>query len=63
MEAEIAELQEQKDIYQEKIEKNAIYFQYMEKIVEVSDEFSEIRDVMARYETLINTQLVGDNQR
>ena len=36
-----------------------MFLKYMEKLVEVSDEFSEIRDVMSRYETLVVTQLVS----
>ena len=58
LELEIADMQERKAIYQKRLENNIVYLKYMEKIVEVSDEFQEIRDVLARYETLVNTHLV-----
>ena len=51
-------MHERKAIYQKRLENNIVYLKYMEKIVEVSDEFQEIRDVLARYETLVNTHLV-----
>lgn len=54
---EIDDLTKERDRYQKKLERNSIYQKYMEKVQETSDEFSEIREIIARYDTLVATHL------
>lgn len=56
---EIEDLSKERDRYQKKLEKNSVYQKYMEKVQETSDEFSEIREIIARYDTLVATHLVS----
>ena len=55
---EITQLTTEKEKYQEKLVKNSIFQKYMEKVQESSDEFSEIREIIGRYDTLVATHLV-----
>jgi len=54
---EITQLTTEKERYQEKLVKNSIFQKYMEKVQESSDEFSEIREIIGRYDTLVATHL------
>jgi len=54
---EITQLTTEKEKYQEKLVKNSIFQKYMEKVQESSDEFSEIREIIGRYDTLVATHL------
>lgn len=57
LKVDIEELSKERDRYQQKLSKNSIYQKYMEKVQETSDEFSEIREIIARYDTLVATHL------
>jgi len=48
-------LEEERDRFKKRLEKYTIYQNYLERVLEVSDEFSELREIMARYDTLIAT--------
>ncbi|CAK8692593.1 unnamed protein product [Clavelina lepadiformis] len=54
---DIEELSKERDRYQKKLEKNSIFQKYMERIQESTDEFSEIREIIGRYDTLVATHL------
>ena len=49
---------QKKNQQQEKLDKHAMYHKYLEKVLEMSEEFHEIREVIARYETLTTTHEV-----
>jgi len=57
LKSEIEELVTERDRYQKKLEKNSIFQRYMERVQESTDEFSEIRDIIGRYDTLVATHL------
>lgn len=44
-----------KDKLQGKLERYMIYQKYMEKVLEAGDEFHEMRDIIARHDTLVAT--------
>lgn len=52
---ETATLMKERDHIQYKLERNVIYQQYLEKVLESAEEFQEIREVIARYDTLTAT--------
>lgn len=52
---EITILAKKRDKMQKKLEKYSMYQKYLDKVLEVSDEFHEIREITARYDTLIAT--------
>lgn len=52
---ECGDLEQERDRYKKRLEKYIIYQDYLERVLELSDEFSELREVMARYDTLIAT--------
>merc|ERR1712066_1093304 len=52
---ECKDLEQERDRYKKRLEKYIIYQDYLERVLELSDEFSELREVMARYDTLIAT--------
>jgi len=52
---ECKDLESERDRYKKRLEKYIIYQDYLERVLELSDEFSELREVMARYDTLIAT--------
>uniref|UniRef100_H3AUK6 Coiled-coil domain containing 42 n=1 Tax=Latimeria chalumnae TaxID=7897 RepID=H3AUK6_LATCH len=39
-----------------KLQKYSLYVNYLEKVIEASDEFEEVHQVMSRYDTLVMTQ-------
>jgi len=55
--AEMDELIAERDRYQKKLEKNSIFQKYMEQVQESTEEFSEIREIMGRYDTLVATHV------
>jgi len=57
LKGEMEELLAERDRYQKKLEKNSVFQKYMERVQESTDEFSEVRDIMARYDTLVATHL------
>lgn len=52
---EITILAKKRDKMQRKLEKYSMYQKYLDKVLEISDEFHEIREITARYDTLIAT--------
>ncbi|XP_006005487.1 coiled-coil domain-containing protein 42 homolog [Latimeria chalumnae] len=50
----IATLTFQKEKVQKKVEKNTTFWKYLEKVTEESEELHEVRDVIARFDTLLN---------
>lgn len=52
---ETAILMQKKNRLQEKLDKHVIFHKFLEKVLEISEEFHEIREVKARYETLTAT--------
>lgn len=55
---ERAELVKSKEKLQAKLEKYKIYHKYMEKALEAGEEFHEMRDIIARHDTLVATHEV-----
>ncbi|XP_039628189.1 coiled-coil domain-containing protein 42 homolog isoform X1 [Polypterus senegalus] len=53
---EIAVLTVKKENTHKKVEKNAIFWQYLQKVTEKSEKFEEIREILGRFDTLISTQ-------
>jgi len=49
------ELEAERDVFKRRLEKYTIYQEYLEEVLELSEEFDELRDIMARYDTLITT--------
>lgn len=41
-----------KDKLQSKLDKYIVYHKYLEKVIETSEDFNEIREVIDRFETL-----------
>ena len=56
---EITTLEEERDIIQEKLDKHRKFHTYMDGVLELSDEFSEVREITSRYETLSSTYQVS----
>jgi len=48
-------LESERDRFKKRLEKYVIYKNYLEEVLELSEEFDELRDIMARYDTLITT--------
>lgn len=48
-------LEVERDRFKKRLEKYTIYQNYLEEVLDLSDEFSELREIMARYDTLIAT--------
>ncbi|XP_065893141.1 coiled-coil domain-containing protein 42 homolog [Dysidea avara] len=53
---EIDQLEEQVDQQAHKIQRYKVYREYMEQVLEYSQEFDEIREIIARYDTLKTTR-------
>ena len=51
-------LSKQKEKLQEKLQKYTVYHRYMEKVLEAGEEFHELRDIIARWDTLTATHQV-----
>jgi arginyl-tRNA--protein-N-Asp/Glu arginylyltransferase len=56
---ERATLVKSKEKLQAKLEKYKIYHKYMEKALEAGEEFHEMRDIIARHDTLVATHEVN----
>ena len=41
----------------EKLDKHEIFSQFMQKVLDSSEEFSEVREIIDRYNTLVATHL------
>uniref|UniRef100_H2Y4L5 DUF4200 domain-containing protein n=1 Tax=Ciona savignyi TaxID=51511 RepID=H2Y4L5_CIOSA len=54
---DIERLSKERGRYQKKLEKNSIFQKYMERVQESTDEFSEIREIIGRYDTLVATHV------
>lgn len=55
-------LLKEKERLQTKLEKYTIYHKYMEKTLEAGEEFHEMRDIIARHDTLVATHGVSVQQ-
>ncbi|KAK2169056.1 hypothetical protein LSH36_12g03104 [Paralvinella palmiformis] len=55
-------LVKQKEKLQKKMDKNVIYHRYLEKVLESAEEFHEIREIIARYDTLTTTHEDKNNE-
>jgi len=55
LKVECTGLESERDRFKQRLEKYTIYQSYLERVLELSDEFSELREIMARYDTLIAT--------
>lgn len=53
---EIAVLEAKKERLQRKVEKNAIFWKYLEKVSKKSEKLQEIREMIGRFDTLISTR-------
>ncbi|XP_002739901.1 coiled-coil domain-containing protein 42 homolog [Saccoglossus kowalevskii] len=49
------QLEQQRDKLAKKLSKHTIFHRYLEKVLETADEFHEIREIIARYDTLVAT--------
>ncbi|XP_078492303.1 coiled-coil domain-containing protein 42 homolog [Ciona intestinalis] len=57
LQEDITRLSKERERYQKKLEKNSIFQKYMERVQESTDEFSEIREIIGRYDTLVATHV------
>nr|XP_002128459.1 coiled-coil domain-containing protein 42 homolog [Ciona intestinalis] len=57
LQEDIERLSKERERYQKKLEKNSIFQKYMERVQESTDEFSEIREIIGRYDTLVATHV------
>lgn len=55
LEEDIENLSKRKEKMARKLEKYSCYQKYLDRVLEVSEEFHEIREITARYDTLIDT--------
>merc|ERR1719359_555724 len=55
LQSECFDLEQERDKFKKRLEKYTIYQTYLERVLDLSDEFSELREIMARYDTLIAT--------
>lgn len=55
LQSECSQLEQERDKFKKRLEKYTIYQTYLERVLDLSDEFSELREIMARYDTLIAT--------
>lgn len=55
---EVGQVMIQRDHLLRKLEKQAIFQRYLDRVLEVAEEFHEIRDVISRYDTLTSTHEV-----
>jgi len=55
LKVECSGLESERDRFRQRLEKYTVYQSYLERVLELSDEFSELREIMARYDTLIAT--------
>jgi len=53
----VKEVQKESDKYKEKINKNEVYQDYMDKVLANSEGFFDMSDVIKRYDTLVATQV------
>lgn len=53
--AECKRLEEERDQFKKRLEKYTLYQVYLERVLEFSDEFKDLHEIMKRYDTLIAT--------
>lgn len=53
---EITQLGEQKERLQQRMARHAVFQKYLERVLEKSDEFQEVREMIDRFNTLVATQ-------
>ncbi|XP_062314873.1 coiled-coil domain-containing protein 42-like isoform X2 [Osmerus eperlanus] len=56
LQMDVKALVEVRDSLEKRVNKNAIYPQYLQKVVQASEQFQEVRQVMSRYDTLTLTR-------
>lgn len=55
LQTECSTLEKERDRFKKRLEKYTIYQSYLERVLELSDEFSDLTEIMKRYDTLIAT--------
>ncbi|PIK44422.1 putative coiled-coil domain-containing protein [Apostichopus japonicus] len=55
LDTDIGELESKKKKLMKRLDKHRIYHRYLERTLETAEEFQEIREIIARYETLVAT--------
>lgn len=65
LKSECRELETERDQFKKKLEKYTIYQEYLERVLEFSDEFKDLHEIMKRYDTLraTNNDLVEREQK
>ena len=58
LKSETATLVTQKEKLQKKLDKHVNFHKYLERVLESAEEFHEIREIIARYDTLTTTHEV-----
>ena len=53
-------LQKAREKLQKRLDKHTCFHKYLEKVLESAEEFHEIREIIARYDTLTATHEVSD---
>ncbi|KAJ8263143.1 hypothetical protein COCON_G00156000 [Conger conger] len=56
LEKEITILQARKDVLEERVQRNAIYWEFLEKVIKKSKKFEEARELLGRTDTLLITR-------
>lgn len=65
LKSECHDLEEERDQFKKRLEKYTIYQSYLERVLEFSDEFKDLHEIMKRYDTLraTNNDLVDREQK
>ena len=58
LKSETEQLHKEKKRVSKKLEKHTIYHKYLDRVLESAEEFHEIREIIARYDTLVATHQV-----
>ncbi|XP_064152383.1 coiled-coil domain-containing protein 42 homolog isoform X2 [Anguilla rostrata] len=56
LEKEITTLQARKEVLEERVQRNAIYWNFLDKVIKRSKKFEEIRELLGRTDTLVLTR-------
>ncbi|KAJ8415470.1 hypothetical protein AAFF_G00424500 [Aldrovandia affinis] len=56
LEQEISTLQARKEVLQERVQRNAIFWEFLDKVMKKSKKFEEIRELLGRTDTLLVTR-------
>jgi hypothetical protein len=57
LETQLEELLSRRGLLNTKLDKHEIFATFMEKVLDSSEEFSEVREIIDRYNTLVATHL------